>query len=521
MMKCLFSNFKLFLVLFLVLALPSSIAGQTAKPKGSSATRVKSVRDGKRANRPIRPVEIENLVGEAYYAPAEFAADALIHIAGSNRVTDKQWKKELLEAAFRFAAEAQQPVQRKSAVVGNYSVDTDAGYLSHAFERKLDALSLRSRVVRAMLAIDKRRTRDMFSEISPKLSLSPLSCEDALVYDVTDFYDILRLVAQETFTPVEIEQSAQVRFVLPYVEAISAHTQVVPMLKVISSLKSNQAESLTLIHAFTQALKKIDDDNRSFSYELVRGGMLREVNQIAQTLERQEISTKELLATYRDYLRKNLKSARCADGAISDERTLSYYLKESNALFFNNDPLTADDVKPTEILGKAKVYEYWKSPNAERLLTLAKALRFGSKINVPTTEEDQGDDDKPLTEAEKQTPAWQEQLAQLLNEFEDWDRKEERSEMDYFHQKQVLYMGLLEITPSGLGRDLILRSWIASLDERSIENISRVEWFLYVDQLLRRLRDLPAEERAKMLEAIISSKNPALVLHAKLLQLHI
>ena len=60
------------------------------------------------------------------------------------------------------------------------------------------------------------------------------------------------------------------------------------------------------------------------SYELGRGGMLREFNQMAQALERREIFTRELRAPYRDYLRKNLKSARCADGAISDERSLSY-----------------------------------------------------------------------------------------------------------------------------------------------------------------------------------------------------
>lgn len=93
--------------------------------------------------------------------------------------------------------------------------------------------------------------------------------------------------------------------------------------------------------------------------------------------------------------------------------------------------------------------------------------------------------------------------------------------MDYFHQKQVLYMGLLDITPTGLARDLVYRSWITSLEERRIENLSRAEWFMHVDHLLQILRDLPIEERARMLEVVINSKNPTLVLYGKLTQLQI
>ena len=513
-MRSSLSTLKLVLMLLL---LTTEVVGQIAEPSEGAAKRHK-VGNEKKVSGSFRPIEIQNLVGEAYSAPAEFVADAFIRLAGSHKVTDKQWKKELLDAAFRFATDAQQPVRRKSAVVGNYSVDTDVGYLSYAFDLKLDTLSLRSRAVQEMLKLDKARARAMFIEMSPSLKLAPLSCEDGLVYEVSDFYLTLRAVALETFTPVEIEQGAQGQFLLPYVEAISAHGQVVPILKVLSSLKLTQGESLTLIHALTQTLKKIAGDDRSFSYELVRGGMSREINQMVQALDRQEISTKEFLSTYHDYLQRNLKSARCADSGIVEERTLSYYVKEANILFFNDNPLTKDNIKSEEVSGTAKVYEYWKSADAARLVTLVRELRFGSKTDSSELEESVAEE-KSLTDAEKRTPAWQARLGRVLNELDEWDRKKERTEIDFFHQKQVLYTALLEITPSGLARDLILRKWITSLDERSIEKLSRVEWFMHTDHLLRTLRDLPKEERPKMLEAVISSKNPAIALYARLTQL--
>src|SRR6185503_20673514 len=54
-----------------------------------------------------RPPEILNLITVVQAAPPEFAADMLITIADSSKVTDDDWKKELLREAFRVAGECQ------------------------------------------------------------------------------------------------------------------------------------------------------------------------------------------------------------------------------------------------------------------------------------------------------------------------------------------------------------------------------------------------------------------------------
>lgn len=508
---------SLFLLIFCTGA--AAAAGQTPKPADGQAVRANPP-DAKKA-RVVRPPEIESLVAEAYYLPPEFAADALIRIAQSNRVADRRWKKELLESAFGLAAKAQEPVRLKSAAVGGYSVDTTAGYASYAFERRLDALSLRARAAREMLKVDKRRARELFGEIPPAPPLPPRRCEDALVYDVSDFYETLGAVAAEAFAAEEVEQGAQVRFVLPYIEAVSAHAQVAPALRVVAALKPTPVESLTLAGALARALEKIDADDRSFSYELTRGAMLSEAAQVAQALESREIPAGKLLAALRQYVRKNLRGDRCADSAVADERALAHLVKQANALFFKDDPLAPDDLKPYRVLGAAEIYEYWKSPEAARLHDLVKDLRFGFGPELRAVRAEGAGDDRPLTEAERQTPAWQQQLGQFLNKLESWDRTKERSEADYFHQRQVLYMALMELAPPGAARDLIVRSWVGSLEDRGLEGLSRIQWYLYADHLLRIARDAPPADRAGIFEAAVNSKNPTLALYAKMARLRI
>lgn len=501
------------LLLLLLTASFNSILAQISKPKANPAIRSKPTNEVKKDNRPI---EVQNLVTEAYYVPPEFAADVLMRLAKSKKVVDKQWKKELVEAAFRFASEAKQSVRRKNANLGGYSTDTDVSYLSYAFGQNLDRLSLQNRAVRMMLELETQRAREMFNEIPAKISISPLSCDDALVYDVSDFYETLRLVTEKTFNSKQIKQGERIHFVVPYIEAISSHAQIVPALKLIVSLKPSLSESLIWIAAFTQVLKKIDGDDRSFSYELVRGGMLREIYQLSEILEEQEISAETLLKAYRTYLQKNLNYKRCADSAINDEGSLSSVLSAANSYFFKNIALTTDDVKPDEISGRAKIYEYWQSSEAKRLQILIRELRFGSKKQ--SLSEEDVDDARLLTEAEKQTSEWREQLNQFLIELENWNEEDERSTVDYFHQKQVLYIGLVEIVPDSPTRKLVLRSWIKSLNDGNIEKQNQIEWRWYAGYLLKLIAKQSNEEQGKIFEMLTSSKSSSLVLYAKLNQ---
>ncbi len=165
-----------FVALLLILGIGANPArGQTNQgqppQKANGKEQKEEVAEKKR---PRLPTEIEALIEDARIAPGEFAADALLRIVESGRVTDRDWRRDLSEEAFRLAANAQQQMRRTYLAGSN--VDTRTGYLSMAFDLKLDALSLRCRAVRAMLGVDKQKARELFSEI-PKPEPPPVTCQ--------------------------------------------------------------------------------------------------------------------------------------------------------------------------------------------------------------------------------------------------------------------------------------------------------------------------------------------------------
>lgn len=91
-----------------------------------------------------RSVEIVNLINQTFSVPPEIAANVLMRVSKSKRITDPKWKLEILEEAFRRAENAQHPVRLKANAFNGGSVDTKSNYEAYAFEQNLDALSLKS-----------------------------------------------------------------------------------------------------------------------------------------------------------------------------------------------------------------------------------------------------------------------------------------------------------------------------------------------------------------------------------------
>src|ERR1700737_2013593 len=127
------------------------------------------------------PEPYQSIVELAYSSPPEISSDALLRVVESGKVADRKTKRDLAEQAFRLAGSAKFPV-RMRGVPGSI-VDTRSGYLSKAYDLKLDALSLESRAVHDLLSIDAAKARELFQEIA-RPTLTPLTCDDALVYDV-------------------------------------------------------------------------------------------------------------------------------------------------------------------------------------------------------------------------------------------------------------------------------------------------------------------------------------------------
>src|SRR5437588_5061647 len=262
-----------------------------------------------------RPLDIVLFINDVRSAQPEFAADLLIRIAGSDKVADAAWKAELIEEAFRLASSVQQPLKR--APLPSRPTDTRTGFLASAFALGLDGLSLQCRAANAMLSIDKRKARELFAEIGrPKLE--PVNCEDALVYDLSDFYVTLKRIAETAFSPAEIKRNEPEHFVESYISQIVSPTELAPAMDLIASIKSSSSQYESLVYVFARTLSSISGDDRSFTQSLYYTD--RSVKNLITQLLQRGLSTWEIIRAYRTYLVRHFSTIRCADSDLTFSR---------------------------------------------------------------------------------------------------------------------------------------------------------------------------------------------------------
>src|SRR5438128_36367 len=127
---------------------PQAAAVASSRPQG--AIDLSAAFQSHSDDRPRHDPVIEELVADTSSVQPEFAADILIRIATSEKMSDPEWKRDLLEQAFRRAAAARE-AHRRAAIL--LAPDTRQGALMQAYDTRLDRVSLQSRVVLAMLPL--------------------------------------------------------------------------------------------------------------------------------------------------------------------------------------------------------------------------------------------------------------------------------------------------------------------------------------------------------------------------------
>ncbi len=453
-----------------------------------------------------RSPEILNLITIVQWSPPEFAADMLITIADSTKVTEADWKKKLLQEAFHVATDCQYRIPQRA--VGPYPTDTRAGYLAQAFLLKLDTLSLQCRAIQSMLPLDKGKARQLFSEVE-KFKFPALSCGDGLVYEVSDFYKTAGKLFKEAFSSEEVRRGDHIRFLESLIEDISAPLQIVPVANLIRSLEMSRAQRESAVAEFAARLAKVSGDDRSFSSSMYSVG--DEMGRLVHACNEQSVTTSELIRALRAYYVRHFGSSRCSDTLrnTGDTGLLPREVNEFNARVRalgekKISEIGADEAKPSKIEGKVDVHFYWESAEAEKLMRDFKQLRFGSGR-------------KPLTFAEMDTLQWKLSLREFLTRLSNWRQEDEKdSAEDYYHQKCNLFEALLSTLPIGPERDDVNRQFVNLLCEFDVKRAGRIEWFWHAKRLLPRMfGQAGGEESAKVRALLESSSNTVLYAYAQ------
>jgi hypothetical protein len=456
---------------------------------------------------PRRDVELKSILDLAAGSPPEFGTDALLRVVESPKVTDRSLKIELLEKAFFLAESVQHPV--KLAGIPGSLVDTRSGYLAMAFRLNLDKLSLQSRVVLDLMQLDRVRAVKLFEQIRVP-TLRSLACEESLVYDPTSYYQALAHVVTSGSKANDESERTNAVFLRSAVTELSSHAQVSHVAKALTTLNLPSAELEEMASLFAGSLENLQGDERSFAVLATQYDALGALARLVSKLGADGLPSANVLQAARQYVISNLRNSPCRDGSQDERTLLPRAAQDFNDLFgaalapAKLSPISRDEVQPDHLGAAPSNHPFWQSSPAKELLVSIKKLRFGTGGT-------------PLSVSERETLEWNTQLSDFLTELESWTPTDSEDMEDAFHEKCVLYIGLIDLIPPGQEQSKVIRRYVTFLEVNSFEGTNRIEWLWHVEDLLQRV-SAGKEDKGKtvVLEAFRNSRDPTLNLYARL-----
>ena len=444
------------------------------------------------------PVNLQRLAGLASSLPPEFQADTLLQIVESRGGLDPALKRDLLEQASVMARQAKYPYPK--VAVRGLNADSRQAFEANALSLKLDRLSLEMRAIRAMLALDATAARRAFQQ-TPKPAPATGTCSDALIPELEDYFDAGALVVSRGFTAKELAREEHVALALQIVTSVKAPYEVGPAARLIATAKLSTPQFETVLNAFTARLEAIGLDDRAFGESVLSAQ--REIATLAGRAETLGASRATLARAYRKYLTSHYTAPRCADGSAGRGSTGPAEGFNQSSLRGSLAIIEAKELTAKDVDGKLQLDAFWSTPDSERILKAAQALRTSPSGIGYSVEERQSTD-------------WNQKLQDFLAQLSDWKQTGEESSLDFFHEKATVYESLIDICPPGDGRQRLMNAFVGFLNSGDASGGSAVDWFWHVQNVYRRLRQAGDKDAARLMAAFQNSGNVLLDVYARL-----
>jgi|GEM_PF-1988727 len=386
-------------------------------------------------------------------APPEFFADAVVRLIRSGQIPQRDIQIDLLEEAFAVAADARESVR----LVGlpDLPPDTREIYRHKAGSLGLDALSLRSRILREMVTLDRAKARAMFESIA-RPRLEPRPCSDPFIADVAAYYDAAAVIAQSAYSDREKSSEQHVQFLTALIAGAQSPNEIAAYVRSLQSIALTGSELSLLAGAIAAKLESIAPDYRPFALSL-------------DALQ-SEIADFHIGGAFRTYVVNQLKAARCApDLALGLDQ-----------------PFFEDDVKPSKRMDSYAIAQTYFDTDIGRQIG-------GGLFAYRAAEADR----KNL-------------LAGLLRDFASW--KPPGASVDVLHQRATVLRAMIEFTPRGEDRDRLLKLAAEFLQSSPAERDAPAEWLLEA----RMLCEQSGPDAPKLIAAYQASGSVSLSLYASL-----
>ncbi len=435
------------------------------------------------------------LIRDAESLPPEFAADIVLQVVEKGASLTASQKIRALKNAFDEAAQSQDDVLRRPW--GSGVEETSEGLHAIALSMgRLDRISQQSRAVQDIAGIDPKLARVKLGTIAvPRFDPPP--CYATWLYFPDAYYEAVARVMTAAFSPEEISSGQRGEFLRSVVSRVVSHSQLPPVTRLITASDLSGTELANVISSYIFVLDGLRGDAHSFY--ATAGRSVDEFATLITRLDKQGIVTLPLITSFRRYLVANFKATPCTPFKAQDSGKLPSALEEFNTKFANRfqaaglTVITGEEIK-NEVKDTSPIDgepPRWNSKDYSDLLFSGQGLP-----DMPR--------EKPSIEAK-----YQEYLLRLNG----WSNQSE-PETEFFHQKSLLYLGVIRRLGPSVMRTNVLMDFVKFLEQNSYQQVSKVDWFLYT----RRLLDVSTQpaERSEVINALTSSGDPVLNLYGRL-----
>ena len=378
---------------------------------------------------------------------------------------------------------------RRRPISGRRPAIDPAGPLrdyNRIYEQNLDGLTLKLRAIEAMLPLDARKARELFTMLAPP-DLPRQTCDDYLVPDLDRFYDVLGKVAARSFNAREIERREPFSFLSRYASAITSPVQIAPAARMAQSAALGDGDFQNLVSALAASIRGMSGDDRAFSSSRAAGPQIRA---LAAKCTARGLSPLALLEAYRAFLVANLSGVRCAGsaglGGAAPQGLVTSAIPVGPgpdfATYFNEEmrmpPLPAIEARQTE---PSRIEGSNPAPKScEDAECRASAGRMRLLVVGPGG--------MPYSAAARAGIEWKTRLDEFLSSLAAWTQSAGIPEGEFYREKAGFYNDLMGIVTDGADRVRVGRAALLFFSASRFRANNRLEWFLPVNALIGRAR---------------------------------
>lgn len=255
---------------------------------------------------------IEDLIYSVAELQIEYRADIQLNAMESNKLTNRKLAEETLLMLFDDARLAKYPYKLSITKYPDPAT-RDVEIVSALSYLSLDALSIRTRVVRDLVARNSAKALQEFQSIH--LAIPPTTCKSMLIPEVSEYYALLTSIGNSTLGSGTKARDDFLHWTAGEVGEMSSALQLAPMALSLSNLNLTPNEFKILADAYLSRLQDLAATDRELTAIQADQSLITAIRQLATHSREESWPVAPILQSYRRFLIRSARQSVCTDAS--------------------------------------------------------------------------------------------------------------------------------------------------------------------------------------------------------------